>query len=63
MAREEGEDMVRVVFNGEVLPLEGCAGQDSTRGGGLCSLDAFRAMAHARDPKDYRAACVAAAKL
>ena len=63
MAKEEGEDMVRVVFNGEVLPLEGCAGQDSTRGGGLCSLDAFRAMAHARDPKDYRAACVAAAKL
>ena len=35
MAREEGEDMVRVVFNGEVLPLEGCAGQDSTRGGGF----------------------------
>ena len=63
MAREEGEDMVRVVFNGEVLPLEGCAGQDPTRGGGLCSLDAFRAMAHARDPKDYRAACAPAAKL
>lgn len=63
MTREEGEDMVRVVFNGEVLPLEGCAGQDPIRGGGLCSLDAFRAMAHARDPKDYRAACAPAAKL
>ena len=29
MAREEGEDMVRVVFNGEVLPLEGA--RDRTR--------------------------------
>ena len=49
--------MVRVVFNGRVLDLEGCAGRDAARDGGLCSLDAFRKMADARNPKDYEKAC------
>ena len=49
--------MVRVVFNGRVLDLEGCAGRDAVRDGGLCSLDAFRKMADARNPEDYEKAC------
>ena len=49
--------MVRVLFNGEVLPLPGCAGQDPTHRGGLCALDKFVAMADERDPRDYKAAC------
>ena len=49
--------MVRVVFNGRVLDLEGCAGRDAARDGGLCSLDAFRKMADARNPTDYEKAC------
>jgi len=53
----EGGEMVRVLFNGEVLPLPGCAGQDPTHRGGLCALDKFVAMADERDPRDYKAAC------
>ena len=53
----EGGEMVRVLFNGEVLPLPGCAGQDPTHRGGLCALDKFVAMADERDPRDYEAAC------
>ena len=53
----EGGEMVRVLFNGEVLPLPGCAGQDPTHRGGLCALDEFVAMADERDPRDYEAAC------
>jgi hypothetical protein len=51
--------MVRVLFNGTVLPLAGCAGQEDARKGGLCSLAAFRDMARRRDPEDYRKACEA----
>lgn len=50
--------MVRVVFNGEVMPLEGCRGQDALHRGGLCSLEAFRAMVDEKIPRDYQAACV-----
>ena len=52
-----GGEMVGVLFNGEVLPLPGCAGQDPTHRGGLCALDKFVAMADERDPRDYEAAC------
>lgn len=55
-AGEDG-DMVRVLFNGEVLPLPGCAGQDPIHRGGLCALDKFVAMADERDPRDYEEAC------
>ena len=53
---EEKQAMVRVLFNGAVLPLAGCAGQEDKRKGGLCSLAAFRDMARRRDPEDYRKA-------
>ena len=56
---EEKQAMVRVLFNGAVLPLAGCAGQEDKRKGGLCSLAAFRDMARRRDPEDYRKACEA----
>ena len=56
---EEKQAMVRVLFNGVVLPLAGCAGQEDARKGGLCSLAAFRDMARRRDPEDYRKACEA----
>jgi hypothetical protein len=56
---EEKQAMVRVLFNGTVLPLAGCAGQEDARKGGLCSLAAFRDMARRRDPEDYRKACEA----
>jgi hypothetical protein len=56
-AEETQTAMVRVVFNGRVLDLEGCAGRDEARDGGLCSLDAFRKMADARNPEDYEKAC------
>ena len=55
--------MVRVVFNGTVLPLAGCAGQEDAKKGGLCSLAAFRDMARRRDPEDYRKACEPRANL
>ena len=51
--------MVRVLFNGAVLPLAGCAGQEDKKERGLCSLAAFRDMARRRDPEDYRKACEA----
>ncbi len=56
-AEETQAAMVRVVFNGRVLDLKGCAGRDAARDGGLCSLDAFRKMADARNPEDYEKAC------
>jgi hypothetical protein len=54
---KETKAMVRVLFNGAVLPLAGCAGQEDAKKGGLCSLAAFREMARRRDPEDYKKAC------
>ncbi len=45
------------MFNGEVLTLDGCVGQDSVLDGGLVSLSAFVEMARARNPEDYAKAC------
>ena len=55
--------MVRVLFNGTVLELTECEGQEAIDKGGLCSLDAFRKMADELDPKDYKKACEPRSKL
>ena len=62
-SRNAKKVMVRVLFNGAVLPLVGCAGQEDAKKGGLCSLAAFRDMARRRDPEDYRKACEPRARL
>ena len=49
--------MVRVLFNGRVLALDGCPSQDLLSNGGLCSLHEFIEMARERDPIDFKLAC------
>jgi hypothetical protein len=56
-SRDPSNLAVRVLFNGEVLTLDGCVGQDSVLDGGLVSLSAFVEMARARNPEDYAKAC------
>ena len=55
--RPEADAMVRVVFNGRVIDLPGCAEQEPLHRGGLCPLEAFVAMADRKNPRNYEEAC------